>query len=57
MISAVVSWIFTMVCLIAFTQGDPMGFFKTLLVMFLLGGLTTSIITMRKRLRPGDDEG
>jgi tryptophan-rich sensory protein len=52
MISAVFSWIFTIVCLITFTQGDPMAFFKMLLVLYLLGGLTSAIITMRDRLRP-----
>jgi drug/metabolite transporter (DMT)-like permease len=52
MISAVFSWIFTLVCLITFTQGDPMGFFKMLLVLYLLGGLTSAIIKMRDRLRP-----
>lgn len=50
--SAVFSWIFTLVGLIAFTQGDPSSFFKMLLVFFLLGGLTSSVITMRERLRP-----
>lgn len=48
--SAVFSWLFTMICLITFTQGDPASFFKMLLVLFLLGGLTTSVITMRQRL-------
>ena len=50
MISAFVSWGFTLVCLITFTQGDPMGFFKMLLVFFLLGGLSSAVITMRRRL-------
>ena len=52
MISAVFSWVITLVSLITFTQGDPMGFFKMLLVLFLLGGLSASIITMKLRLRP-----
>ena len=50
MISAVFSWVFTLVCLITFTQGDPMSFFMMLLFMFLLGGLSSSVITMRRRL-------
>ena len=50
--SAVFSWLFTMICLITFTQGDPSSFFKILLVLFLLGGATASVITMRHRLRP-----
>ena len=52
MISAVFSWVVTLVCLITFTQGDPMGFFKMLLVLFLLGGLSSSIIMMKLRLSP-----
>lgn len=48
--SSVFSWLFTMICLITFTQGDPASFFKMLLVLFLLGGITTSVITMRQRL-------
>ena len=52
MISAFFSWFFTLVCLIAFTQGDPMELFKMLLVFYLLGGLTSAVITMRRRLSP-----
>jgi len=52
MISVFVSWVFTLVCLITFTQGDPTEFFKTLLVFYFLGGLTSSIIRMRRRLSP-----
>lgn len=50
--SAIFSWGFTLVCLITFTQGDPSSFFKMLLVLFLLGGITSSVISMRERLRP-----
>ncbi len=50
--SAIFSWIFTLVCLITFTKGDPSSFFKMLLVLFLLGGITSSIISMRERLKP-----
>ena len=50
--SAIFSWGFTLVCLITFTQGDPSSFFKILLVLFLLGGITSSVISMRERLRP-----
>ena len=50
--SAVFSWVFTLVCLITFTQGDPSSFFKMLLMLFLLGGLTSSVITMKERLKP-----
>ena len=57
MISAFFSWVFTLVCLITFTQGDPMGFFKTLLALYLLGGLSSSIITMRRRLSSEDTVG
>jgi hypothetical protein len=57
MISVFVSWVFTLVCLITFTQGDPTEFFKTLLVFYLLGGLTASIIIMRRRLSPQGTDG
>ena len=50
--SAIFSWVFTLVCLITFTKGDPSSFFKMLLVLFLLGGITSSIISMRERLKP-----
>ena len=48
--SAIFSWVFTLMCLITFTQGDPSSFFKMLLVLFLLGGITSSVISMRERL-------
>jgi hypothetical protein len=57
MISVFVSWVFTLVCLITFTQGDPTEFFKTLLVFYFLGGLTSSVIRMRRRLSPKDTVG
>ena len=57
MISAFFSWVFTLVCLITFTQGDPSGLFKMMLVLYLLGGLTSSVITMRRRLSPVDVDG
>jgi len=49
--SAVFSWVFTLVCLITFTQGDPSSFFKMLLVLFLLGGISSSVVSMRERLK------
>ena len=49
--SAVFSWVFTLACMITFTQGDPSSFFTMLLVLFLLGGLTSSVISMRERLK------
>ncbi len=54
--SALFSWVFTLVCMITFTQGDPSSFFKMLLVLFLLGGITSSVISMRERLRPKKPE-
>jgi hypothetical protein len=57
MVSAIFSWVFTMVCLITFTQGDPTAFFKVLLVLYIFGGLTSSIITMRARLSPQIPDG
>ncbi len=49
--SVIFSWVFTLVCLITFTQGDPSSFFKMLLVLFMLGGISSSVISMRQRLR------
>jgi len=49
--TAVFSWVFTLVCLITFTQGDPSSFFKMLLVFFLLGGISSSVVSMRERLK------
>jgi predicted neutral ceramidase superfamily lipid hydrolase len=54
--SALFSWVFTLVCMITFTQGNPSSFFKMLLVLFLLGGITSSVISMRERLRPKKPE-
>lgn len=51
-ISSIINWVFTFVCLITFTQGNPMGFFRVLFVFFLMGGVSVSIITMRNRLSP-----
>ena len=48
--SAIFSWVFTTVCLITFVSEDSLGFFVTILILFLLGGFTTSVITMRQRL-------
>jgi len=52
LIASVINWGFTFVCLIAFTQGSSWGFFKTLLVMYLAGGIVASIIAVKKRLEP-----
>lgn len=51
-ISSVVNWMFTFVCLITFTQGNPMTFFRMLFVFFLMGGVTAAVITMKARLSP-----
>ena len=51
-ISSVVNWMFTFVCLVTFTQGNPMTFFRMLFVFFLMGGVSTAVITMKKRLSP-----
>jgi len=51
-ISSVINWMFTFVCLITFTQGNPWTFFRVLLVFFLMGGVSVSIITMKTRLSP-----
>ncbi|MCW4050274.1 MAG: hypothetical protein NWE89_11135 [Candidatus Bathyarchaeota archaeon] len=50
--SAIISWIFTVVSLLAFTQGNQASFFGVLLVFFLLGGFTSGYITTRQRLKP-----
>ena len=57
MISVFISWVFTLVCLVTFTQGDPTELFKMLLVFYLLGGVTSAFITMRRRLSPVDAVG
>ena len=51
-ISSVVNWMFTFVCLITFTQGNPMTFFRMLFVFFILGGVSVAVITMKARLSP-----
>ena len=51
-IASVINWGFTFVCLITFTQGNPMGFFRVLFVFYLMGGVSASIITMKTRLSP-----
>ena len=51
-ISSVVNWMFTFVCLVTFTQGNPMTFFRMLFVFFLMGGVSAAVITMKKRLSP-----
>jgi len=50
--SAVISWALVVVSLWAFTEGNTTSFFALLLVMFILGGLTTAYISLRRRLRP-----
>ena len=50
--SSVSSWVFTVVSLLAFTEGNTPTFFALLLVMFLLGGLTSAYLALRGRLRP-----
>ena len=51
-ISSVVNWMFTFVCLITFTQGNPMTFFRMLFVFFMMGGVSVAVITMKARLSP-----
>jgi len=49
--SAAFSWVFTIACLIAFTRGNVAPFFKSLLALYLLGGVSASVVAMRERLR------
>lgn len=51
-ISSVVNWMFTFVCLITFTQGNQMTFFRMLFVFFIMGGVSVAVITMKARLSP-----
>jgi hypothetical protein len=51
-ISAVINWMFTFVCLITFTQGNAWTFFRMLFVFFLMGGVVAAVITMKARLSP-----
>ena len=51
-ISAVINWGFTFVCLITFTQGNPWTFFRMLFVFFLMGGVTAAVVSMKARLSP-----
>ncbi len=51
-IASVINWGFTFACLFTFTQGNSMVFFRVLLVFYLMGGVTASIITMKTRLNP-----
>jgi len=51
-ISSVVNWMFTFVCLITFTQGNQMTFFRMLFVFFMMGGVSVAVITMKARLSP-----
>ena len=51
-ISSIVNWMFTFVCLITFTQGNSMTFFRMLFVFFILGGVSVAVITMKARLSP-----
>ncbi|MCB2171996.1 hypothetical protein KQH65_04590 [archaeon] len=51
-LSSVVNWMFTFVCLITFTQGNPMTFFRMLFVFFMMGGVSVAVITMKARLSP-----
>jgi len=51
--SSVASWGFTVVSLLAFTEGNSTGLFALLLVLFLMGGLTAAYLALRRRLRPG----
>jgi hypothetical protein len=55
-ISSVVNWMFNFVCLITFTQGNPMTFFRMLFVFFIMGGVSVAVITMNARLSPKRSE-
>lgn len=49
--SVLISWVFVVVSLLAFTEGNTISYFALLLVMFILGGVTTAYISLRRRLR------
>jgi hypothetical protein len=50
--SAVISWALVVVSLWAFTEGGTTSLYALLLVMFILGGLTSAYISLRRRLGP-----
>lgn len=51
------SWGFTVVSLLAFTEGNTTTFFALLLAMFLLGGLTAAYLTLKRRLKAHGEPG
>jgi phosphatidylserine synthase len=54
--SAAASWLFVVVNLSLFTQNSTASFFVLLLILFLLGGITSAYITMKQRLKPKTTE-
>jgi len=50
--STMISWALAVVSLWAFTEGNTPSFFGLLLVMFILGGMTSAYLTLRRRLKP-----
>jgi phosphatidylserine synthase len=54
--AATASWLFVVVSLSVFTQNSTFSFFILLLILFLLGGITSSFITMKQRLKPKKDK-
>jgi len=50
---ALISWAFVVFSLIVFTEVTAFFVFATILVMFVLGGVTSAYITLRRRLRGG----
>jgi hypothetical protein len=49
--STMISWALVVVSLWAFTEGNTTSFFGLLLVMFILGGMTSAYLTLRRRLK------
>lgn len=48
--SALASWAFTAVTLLAFVEGSSLAFFGILLVCLILGGATASYLTLKQSL-------
>lgn len=56
--TAILSWVFVVVTLLAFTQGSNTFFFVVLLVFLVLGGVTSAYVSLRKRLsKPLEKKG
>jgi hypothetical protein len=50
--TSLISWVLVVVSLMAFTEGNTIAYFALLLVMFIIGGLTSAYLSLRRRLRP-----